>query len=490
MKRITGKFVLKSRINKYIKKLPIDERFKPIVADIVLRRAAQYNRNYGELRADLEALVNNLERVRIVERSKMAIHNYALAVYLCADKEILLSEDILKEPPERIYQVLAHELFHVMLKNSSGIDKFDKFNYMLSIRSNLYQELVAEKGSYRLVYPVENDLTGYNANAFGYEDICFIFDFIEAAYGVNEQDLLKNSLNGRYELAKFLAGSVGEEIYEAEEFLDELEVGGTLLLSSLYDDRASTLRGKMTEQEVQDNVIAGMDSMFSLCQSKIEDRLICTDVDSLEEIIELKEQIAFSEYRLINILKNRLQYFHDEIDLDIDDLWEKCLENYASGTVDRLCDMEQLLNDKEIKDENMKFDCTNIVRKTLLDDDDFYKRFLTSRIKKRKFKISRAYIDSKKEHPIYTEGWKNKKIIKIIEGIVESERANISKKHAINLRYAYEAQLSDKKTFFDEYKLSDEEMKTYMNYLQRIKDNDLDSYELDEESTNKIDNEK
>ena len=77
MKRITGKFVLKSRIDKYIKKLPIDERFKPIVADIVLRRAAQYNRNYGELRADLEALVNNLERVRIVEKTKMAVHNYA-----------------------------------------------------------------------------------------------------------------------------------------------------------------------------------------------------------------------------------------------------------------------------------------------------------------------------------------------------------------------------------------------------------------------------
>ena len=490
MKRITGKFILTKRINKYIKRIPIDERFKPIVADIVLRRAAQYNRSYSELRIDLEALVSNLERIRIVDKSKMSVHNYALAVYICADKEILISEELLQESPERIYQVIAHELFHVMLKNSRGIDKFDKFNYMLSIRSNLYQELVAEKGSYRLVYPVENDLTGYNQNAFGYGDICFIFDFIEAAYGVNEQDLIKNALNGRYELAKFLANVVGEETFEAEKFLDELEVGGTLLLSSLYDDRECKNTGEMTMQEIQDNLIAGIDSMFSLCQSKIEERLRFADVDSLEEIIDLKEQIAFSEYRLINILRNRLQYFHDEFDLDVDDLWERCLENYASGVVDRLCDMEQLLNDSEIEDEYMKFDFVNTVRKNILDDDEFYEKFLTYRMKRGKFKISKGYIDSKKEHPIYTEGWQNKKMIKLIERIVKGERTNISKKHATNLRYVYEAQMSDKKTVCDEYKLSDKEMKAYMDYLQRIKDNDMDLYKFYGENTYRIDNEK
>lgn len=488
MKKIVGKFILKNRIDKYVKKLPIDERFKPLISDIVLRRAAQFSRNYGELRTDLEALANNLERIRIVDRSKMAVHNYALAVYCCADKEILISEDTLKESPERIYQIIAHELFHVMLKNNRGIDKFDKYNYILGTRSNLFQELIAEKGSYRITYPVKNDYTGYNCNVFGYEDVSFVLDFIEATYGVSEQDVLKYSLKGRRDLAKFLASVAGEEIYEAEEFLDEIEVGGTLLLSTLYEDGDARTKRQKSKDEIDENIVASIDSLFSVCQSKIEDRLRNADAYTVEELDRIKDEIAFSECRLINILKDRLGYFRDELGVDVENLWKKCIDDYAEEVIIRLCDMEQLLSDSVVRSSEIELESVSAIRGYTFDDDEFYQRFFSKRLKNRSFKASKEIYAEKREHSMYTEGWKNKRIIKLIGRIVESERENASKSRTIRPKLAYEAQQS--KGSLDTYKLTDEQQKAYMDALKHAQENSFNTVSFYDKDETNINNEK
>ncbi len=454
MKRIIGKFGLKRRIDKIVKRLPIDENFKPIIADIVLRRAAQFSRSHSELRADLDALVNNLERIRIVDREKMAIYNYALAVYCGADNEIQISADTLKESPERIYQIIAHELFHVMMKNNLGIDKFDKYNYILETRSNLYQELIAEKCSYRLTYPVNLDYSGFNSNVFGYEDISFVLDFIEATYGVNEQDILKHSLNGRYELARFLAKAGGEEIYEAEDFLDEIEVGGTLLLSTLYEDGDARTKRTKSKEEIDGNIISSVEALFTVCQNKIEERLEYTDAYSIEEIKKIKEEIAFSEQRLISVLKNRLIYFKSDLNVDVDEVWEKCIGNYAEDVICRLCDMEQLLADPGVNKSFVMIEGINSVREFTYDDDEFSKKFLTSRLNKRSFKVSRELLEKKKELDMYTEGWKNKRIIKQINRIVEIHREKTRSTLLIPARLAYETQPGDR-TGIDIYRLNE-----------------------------------
>ncbi|MBR2704286.1 MAG: hypothetical protein IKE91_02340 [Clostridia bacterium] len=485
MKRIVSKFVLKSRIDKYVKKLPIDERFKPIISDIVLRRAAQFNRTYGELRTDLEALTNNLERIRIVARSKMAMHNYALAIYSGEDKEILISEDTLNETPERIYQIIAHELFHVMLKNNHGIDRLDKQNHILGTRSNLFQELIAEKGSYRLTYPVENDYRGFNSNVSGYDDISFILDFIEATYGVNEQDVIKHSLNGRRELAKFLASSIGEEIYEAEEFLDEIEVGGTLLFSTLYDNSESRSPKNKSKEEIDEDIIAGIDSMFSICQSKIEDRLRDTEAYTIEELKALKEEIACCEYRLINVLRNRLRYFNSELNIDVENLWKKCLGDYAEDVITRLGDMEQLIEDNGIAKTVSRVDCVSAVRGYTFDDDEFSRRFLTARSSDRSFTILKSTIDSKKEPAIYTEGWRNKHIIKKVEQIIVSEKESSLVSRLIAPRLAYEAQSRERA--IDIYKLDNGQKRAYEDELKKVQESQASDGKSKDEDTEEID---
>ena len=489
MKRIICKLVLNRRINKTVKKLPIDENFKPIIADIVLRRAAQFGRSYSELKTDLDALVNNLERIRIVDREKMAIYNYALAVYCGADKEIQISSDTLKESPERIYQIIAHELFHVMLKDNRGVDRFDKFNYILETRSNLFQELIAEKCSYRLTYPVNIDYRGFNSNVFGYEDISFVLDFIESTYGVNEQDVLKYALNGRHELAKFLSKSAGEEIYEAEEFLDEIEVGGTLLLSTLYEDGDAKTKRKKGKEEIEGNIISGVEALFTVCQNKIEERLRYADVYSIDEIKSIKEEIAYSEYRLITILKNRLIYFRKELNIDVDALWEKCIGNYADDVICRLSDMEQLLSASGVGKSFVMIDGINSIREYTYDDDEFYKKFLVSRAKKRSFKVSRELMDKKKEFEMYTEGWKNKSIVKQINIIIESQRRKSTNSLLISPRLAYETQPGDK-TGIDIYRLNEKQKQACDDALKNVIEGKIGSDLLDKKDIDISDDDK
>ena len=471
MKRTASKFILKNKINRRIGKLQIDVRFKKIVSEIVFRRAVQYDRSWEEINTDIESLANNLTSIRIVSKAEMKAYNYALAIYCNADKEILLSAEAFSESPERIFHLLAHELHHVMLKDNRGVDRFEKYNYMLGIRSNLYQELVAEKASFRLAYPAQNDLTTYNGNAFCYDEIVFALDFIEAAYGVNEQNLLKHSLNGRKALAKFLGQSIGEESYEAEQFLDEMEVGGTLLLSSLYDEGDCKTTKKRSKAEFNENLLAGIESMFCVCQCKIDDRLRNADVETLQDAIKLKEELTFSQYRLINILKDRLVYYKNEFKLDVDKLWDKCVNKHAADTLRKLGDITQLIDYADKSREMMMVEFINTTRFLTLDDDEFFNKFFMERIKNRTHKVSKETVESKKESDRYVEGWNNKHVRKRIEQIIESEVARGLVPNRTAPRFVYEASDNSKRGAFEEYKLTQEQQEAYSSALKTQKNN-------------------
>ena len=466
MKRTASKFILKNKINKHIKKLPIEDEYKPIVSEVVFRRSLQFDRDEKGLEEDFESLKCNLKSIKVVSKEHMKSFDSALAIYNSENMEILISEEALKESPERIFHLIAHELQHVMLKEKKGSDKFDKLNYILGMRSSLFQELIAEKSSYRLVYPTENDLTGYNGNAYCYEELAFILDFIEATYGVNEQDVLKYSLNGRSSLARFLANSIGEETFEADQFLNEIEVGGTLLFSSFYDDFENKMTKKRTTSEIQEDLLAGIDSVFSVCQSKIEDRLRADDVETIEEAIDLKDEITFSQYRLINILKNRLAYYKAEFNLNVDELWINCTEKYAGDTIKRLRDINQLLDCSEESTNMTNIDFVNSVRFFSYDDKEFFKKFLIERNVHKQVKPSKKLIDMKKENKKYTEGWNNKRIIKYVEKIKQREnKQGLLPAGATDKKI--EENGSKRNSQLDEYKLNMKQRRAYLNQLNQ-----------------------
>lgn len=478
MKRTASKFILKNKINRHIKKLPIDDKYKPIVSEVVFRRALQFDRDEKGLEADFESLKWNLKSIRVVSKEKMKLFDSALAIYNSENMEVLISEEALDESPERIFHLIAHELQHVMLKDKRGTDKFDKLNYILGMRSSLFQELIAEKSSYRLVYPTENDLSGYNSNAYCYEELAFILDFIEATYGVNEQDLLEHCLDGRCTLAKFLSNTIGEEKFEADQFLDEIEVGGTLLFSSFYDDFENKTTKKRTNSEIQEDLLAGIDSLFSVCQSKIEDRLRADEVETVEEAMKLRDEITFSQYRLMNILKNRLAYYKAEFNIDVDNLWTNCAEKYAGDTIRALRDISQLLDNSKKSIDTVRADLFNTARFFSYDDKEFFRKFLMERDKHKQIKPSEQFIDAKKEKKKYIEGWNNKKIIKYIDKLKQRESKQCLLPAGTTSKSAEE---KDNKGMnqLDEYKLNMKQRREYLSTLNQ--------HIISEKNGNKVD---
>lgn len=473
MKLKKGRFLLKWKIAKYINKTNIDSRFKPLIISVIMRRAIQYNRSHEELMNDINAVALNLKQIRIVDQADMADYNYALAIYSNYDKEILISSVIFREDPEDVFHLFAHELHHVMLKNKDGEDILEKYNLILETRGSVYQELLAERASYRLVSPAKNNLTTYNHNAYAYEDIVFVLDFIEAAYGVNEQELLEHMLNGRKEMEVFLSQKIGESVEKTEIFLDELEVGASVLMKALYGPTYADLKQEDAESKdnFQKDIIAAIDSMFDICQSKIDERLENADVDTIAQAQKLNDEIAFSQYRLDNILRNRLNNFKGDLGDKIESVWKNCMNKYAKKTMVRISDMEQMLQDTNLSTDQLKVCLFNEVRMYCHDDDEFEKRFMTKRKKKESFTISAAFVESKKESPEYVQAWDNRRIINIIEGIFKSERT-------INARYgnlrrlpAYDAQRgSNNRNSLNKYVLTSAQKDNYYGELGMLKE--------------------
>ena len=418
MKKIPGRILLKSKIHKCVKNIEADGNFKKLITDILVRRAVQFNRTDAELNDDLKALELNLSSVRIGESTKKKDGSYALASYNRASNEIVISKDAFSESFETIYQIIAHEIFHVLFRNDNGVDKFEKTNNFLMLKSRVLEELVAEKGSFQLVYQINDKPDDYNENAYGYDDIAFILEFIEAAYGVSERALIKNSLNGRAQLERFLAKEIGEEEYETREFLDELEVGASLIFSELYKNSSVKAVYVKYDKEMAENIVSGINSMYEVCQTKIEDRARMADITDLQSARKFKDEIAISEKKIQNILNNRLKFFHEELDYDVIDLWEKQSEgNYAGEISKILHHIESIINDYSIVDDEVRLMLINSA--IFGNENEELLKWISSKKKddEEPYSISEDAIKQKKDKAIYTEGWNNKRICRYIKSI-------------------------------------------------------------------------
>ena len=162
--------------------------------------------------------------------------------------------------------------------------------------------------------------------------------------------------------------------------------------------------------------------------------------------------------KIIDLYNNKLllevNHYLIDLNVDVDEVWEKCIGNYAEDVICRLCDMEQLLADPGVNKSFVMIEGINSVREFTYDDDEFSKKFLTSRLNKRSFKVSRELLEKKKELDMYTEGWKNKRIIKQINRIVEIHREKTRSTLLIPARLAYETQPGDR-TGIDIYRLNE-----------------------------------
>ena len=204
--------------------MPINNKFKPYLVDILLRRAYQFDLTPKEIKTDVDVLLASLKEINVVEPDKLGI-DWAAAVYCADERCIKISSSMINEQPEILYQTFAHEIYHALsIDPQTRQDRLSGgFNRFTGHYNSSILETIVEKASFKTIFESKTNNAYFNNNSRGYHEMTFILDAIEAVYGVNEQALLRNSIQSRNQMAEFLGSTIGETKENTLEFLDKLE---------------------------------------------------------------------------------------------------------------------------------------------------------------------------------------------------------------------------------------------------------------------------
>jgi len=405
----------RKKIEQVVNELPIAEEFKPLITDIVLRRALQYMLSDELLEEDLASLKANLKEV-IISDKILENRESVLGLYVPDEKKIIMAPQTLKLPPEVFFQILSHEVYHTLSKDRNGVDRFDRFNTILQNYSDVFEEIVVEKASYRATYPTQHNLSGLNENAYAYSDIVFVLDMIEATYGVNEQDLLEHAIYGRNCLVDFLVQkeSPDKSIEDVYQFLEEIEVGASLLWSTLYPRESK----EQSREDVEDNIECSIESLFNICEEKILQRMSGTKTKSLEEAKQLKKEIAFCQYRLKNVVKTVIQNFEQDGEYSILKTFKKYTKMYRSEITKRLSYMQQILQDSDFKSVQEQIQMFRRAKRGKFEGKYFEENKINE--ENYRYSISKKYIADSEELKGFSYGWDNTYVVSLCKKIVRN----------------------------------------------------------------------
>lgn len=249
---------IKKMLEVNIEKMGISDSFKPLLIEVMLRRASEFNFNAQEINSDIESLINNLDEISIDPMP--ARHSGAAGVYFLREKEIVISEEYVKKAKtpndfETLYEIFTHEVFHALARDKFGNDKISGVNKYTKEYYGSLEEAIVEKAADRCVFGRNGGEPFYHQNQFGYRDITYITDIIEAAYGVPELAFLRHAIQGRKNVAEFLADVSGERPEDTLDFFDRVELNYSVMHDTLY---SKNLPSQEIARIVKDRATAGM----------------------------------------------------------------------------------------------------------------------------------------------------------------------------------------------------------------------------------------
>lgn len=299
---------LKKYFEKYVKELSVEDKFKPMIVDILLRRANTFDLSGEEIRQDVVSLLHNLDSIVVSQMPEG--YETAWGLYTPWEKKVTIAESLMdsQEDKTSVYQTITHEIYHALAKDENGVDRMGGYNTITGHYNSSLLEAIVEKSSYRAVFGNDRQENAYyNKNARGYGDITFIVDILEATYGVSETEFLKNGIMGREKLAEFLADRSGETPQSAYTFLDSIEANYALIHRSLYPFEGQ----EPTPYEMSVNLENGFSGIYNLCEAKMAERIVNSryEATSYEDVENLNDELRYDHNKLTTIMGERLDHF-------------------------------------------------------------------------------------------------------------------------------------------------------------------------------------
>ena len=315
VKNLRGKLKFKDRLaysnqqrNEYImpriEKLPIADEFKPLVAEVVVRRAYEFNLNPQEVERDLRRLEANLTKIELGKMPKG--YETAAGIYKPNEKTIVLEKKYFKElmstPEGRVqaFQTLAHELTHAM-SYENGYDSLSHANlYTRGTQNptfnNAIIEGITEKASHRLAHStLDEKAAPYNTKTVGYAGMTFVVDAIAAACGVSDKAFMRAAFDGYDNMVSFLANCSHRTIQETEWFLDNVDMNAAKLHAIYYPNPALP---KISKEEKPNEVKEALENISSATLDFFADRIASRDVGSSNmQLLSMKDKYRYNKLK-------------------------------------------------------------------------------------------------------------------------------------------------------------------------------------------------
>lgn len=331
---------LRKYFEKWVGKLKVDNEFKPIIVDILLRRSREFELSGEDIKQDMTSLLYNLKSIRVVDFPKK--YSNMAGVYVQSREAILISKEcVLKKDKEELYEILTHELFHALTCDEYGKDRLENINQYTNEPNESLLEAIIEKAAHRCVYTTDLSNKPYlNQNKVGYTDITFITDSIGAVYGVTEKEFLKSGIMGRDRLAKFLSEKVGESVDETLDFLDEIEVNYAMLHNTLYpyDGR------RLAKKEKEHNVMLAITGILKSCEKKMCKQIENKQVNGLRQFKSFMKEIKFNHNKLLYSIEYAINLLENSRHIKIFEQVEDRAEKDMLETVKRINDINSVLD--------------------------------------------------------------------------------------------------------------------------------------------------
>lgn len=304
-----------------VRAMKFQNEFKPFVIDILKRRAYQYDFTHKQVTLDLDRLAKSLYLFSI-DKKAAGIGG----VFYEDEKRIEINLNKMPGYTE-LYNIFTHELYHA-LAMENGVDTMAGINkYSMEYNDSLLEVLV-EKASFRTINPVNTSNPYYNENCQGYNRICFASEMICATFGITEQELLGNSIQGRDGLVDFLAEKVHSDKEGIKDFLDEFEMNLAVIHNSLYnfEDKKDN---KHTKWE---NIAEALGGMKKSCASRM---LLDFENIPKEELSEKRfDDLKFNFNKLNKVIQLGTKHITKNkkaLLKRVDDISSELMGDYANG---------------------------------------------------------------------------------------------------------------------------------------------------------------
>lgn len=346
-----------SYFEKYVSKMNVEDTFKPLLVDILLRRAYEFSLTPQEIQQDTNSLLDSLDTIQIGKMPKK--YTNALGLYQPQIKQITLNKDYVynclksgNSGLENLYVTLTHEVYHALSKDEFGQDRLGSRNRYNGRYNNTLLETIIETAADRTVFSrTENDKYFFRKETNGYPEMTFVVPAIAATYGVSEKEFLKHAIIGRDNLINFLATTAKETPNEVAGFLDGVELNLAKMHKALYS------KGKhpISEDKARELISESIFAISYICNSKLEDRYKKEPITDGFSVYNFVENAKYNHIKLHTILDIEMENLNRAYGINVVPVITEMKEESDYDERKTIIDMDKVVSRRQNFDSEAEY---------------------------------------------------------------------------------------------------------------------------------------